>query len=146
MKSFKMISLLVLVIASALSMQAQRAVLFPTIFGDTVITSTSLDTVQKVITVTAGYSAMGIQVNATKVSGTITAKAYLYSSLDGTNYNLTDSAAAAFANSAGVQSVWFTKTAPSYVYYKVMVRNIGLTGSTESLAVKVYYTLKYYDR
>lgn len=123
---------------------AQRATLLPTIAGDTVSTSTSLDTVSKVITATAGYSAMGIQVVGTKVSGTITAKAYLYGSLDGSAYNLTDSATA-FANSAGAQSVWFTKVTTPYTYYKVQVRNVGGATSTEALAVKVYYVFRRHD-
>jgi hypothetical protein len=142
----KKIMFLLVMMASVLSFtaQAQRATLFPTIAGDTVSTSASLDTVSKVITVTAGYSALGIQVVGTKVSGTITAKAYLYSSLDGSAYVLTDSAAA-FANSAGAQSVWFTKTTTPYVFYKVMVRNIGASTSTEALAVKVYYVARRHD-
>jgi hypothetical protein len=123
---------------------AQRATQFPIVAGDTVITSTTADTVSKVITATAGYSALGIQVTATKVSGTVTAKAYLYSSLDGTTYNLTDSATA-FANASGAQSVWFTKTTTPYVYYKVQVRNVGTISSTESLAIKVHYVLRRHD-
>jgi len=135
-----------LLMAISLGASAQRATLFPTVFGDTVITSASLDTVNKVITTTAGYSALGIQVKATKVSGTITAKAYLYSSLDSSGgWNLTDSATA-FANASGAQSVWFTKTTTPYVFYKVQVRNVGGTTSTESLAIKVYYVLRRYDR
>lgn len=125
--------------------KAQRATTFPTIAGDTVSTSSSLDTVSKVISVTAGYSAMGIQVIGTKVSGTVTAKAYLYSSLDGTNYILTDSTAA-FANSAGAQSVAFTKTGGlPYTNYKVMVRNVGGTTSTEALALVFKYVLRRHD-
>lgn len=124
---------------------AQTAKYFPIIAGDTVSTSASLDTVSKVLPVTAGYSSLGIQVNALKVSGTITAKAYLYSSLDGVTYNLTDSATA-FANTSSAQSVWFTKTNPPYSYYKIQVRNVGTTTSTEALAIKVYYTLRKFDR
>jgi hypothetical protein len=140
----KLLSLLVMITVIVSFTSAQRATQFPIIAGDTVITSSALDTVSKVITATAGYSALGIQVVATKVSGTITAKAYLYSSLDGTTYQLTDSATA-FANSAGAQSVWFTKTTTPYVFYKVQVRNVGGTTSTESLAVKVYYVLRRHD-
>lgn len=128
----------------AFTANAQRATLMATVVGDTVSTSASLDTVSKVITITGGYSALGIQVVGTKVSGTITAKAYLYGSLDGNNYQLTDSSAA-FANTSGAQSVWFTKTSTPYVYYKVQVRNVGGTTSTEALAVKVYYVARRHD-
>ena len=133
-----------MIIAIVSFTNAQRATQFPIIAGDTVITSSSLDTVSKTFTATAGYSAIGIQVVGTKVSGTITAKAYLYGSLDGTNYVVTDSSGA-FANATGAQSVSFTKVTSPYVYYNVQVRNVGGTTSTESLAVKVYYVLRKHD-
>lgn len=137
--------MLVSMVLFTASTKAQSAKLFPTIAGDTVSTSAALDTVSKVISVTAGYSALGIQVIGTKVSGTTTAKAYLYSSIDGSGYNLTDSATA-FANSAGAQSVWFTKTAGlPYTKYMVQVRTVGTVASTEVTAVKVYYVLRKFD-
>ncbi|HUR65459.1 MAG TPA: hypothetical protein VMZ03_03845 [Chitinophagaceae bacterium] len=135
---------LLLAVGIACSTMAQRATLFPLIAGDTISTSAALDTVTKVITATAGYATLGIQVNALKVSGTITAKAYLYSSQDGVTYNLTDSATA-FANSAAAQSVWFNKIDPTYVYYKVQVRNVGTIASTEVLALRFYYVLHKHD-
>lgn len=142
----KFISLMLVIGLFITSATAQKASLMAIATGDTVSTSSALDTVSKVITVTAGYSALGIQVVGTKVSGTITAKAYLYGSLDGSTYAVTDSASAAFANSAGAQSVFFTKTGGlPYVYYKVQVRNVGATTSTEALAVKVYYVLRKFD-
>lgn len=142
MKKFIILSMLAMVVGMAT--QAQRATLFPLIAGDTVSTSSSRDTVTKIINATAGYSALGIQVNATKISGTVSAKAYLYSSLDGTNYNLTDSSAA-FANQT-TNVVWFTKTTTPYTYYKVTVQDpIGGATSTQSVQVKVYYVLRRYD-
>lgn len=143
----KKIMFLLVMIAGMLSFtetNAQRATLMPLVAGDTVSTSASLDTVSKVISATAGYSAIGIQVNAIKTAGTITAKAYLYSSLDGTTYNLTDSSAA-FANVATAQSVWFTKVTAPYTYYKVQVRPPSSATSTEGLAVRVYYVLRKHD-
>lgn len=135
-----------LIVAFSLNAIGQRAITLPIVFGDTMITSSALDTVTKVIPTTAGYSALGIQVKATKVSGTITDKAYLYSSIDTTSgWNLTDSATA-FTNTAGAQSVWFTKTSTPYVFYKVQVRNVGTITSTESLAVQVFYTARRFDR
>lgn len=145
MKKFMIFLVMMAGLLSFTESKAQRATLFPTIAGDTLSTSASLDTVSKVISVTSGYSALGIQVVGTKTSGTITAKAYLYGSLDGSAYVVTDSATA-FANSAGAQSVFFTKTAGlPYVYYKVMVRNIGASTSTEGLKVQVYYVLRKFD-
>jgi hypothetical protein len=118
----KKLFMLMVMIAGLLSFtqktHAQSATLMALAAGDTIVTSSSLDTVFKTFTATAGYSALGIQVVGTKVSGTITAKAYLYGSLDGSAYVVTDSATA-FANSAGAQSVFFTKTAGlPYTYYR----------------------------
>ena len=131
-------------VASMGNVHAQFAKPLPLIAGDTISTSSSLDSVTKIINSTAGYSSLAIQVNAVKVSGSITAKAYLYSSLDGVTYNLTDSATA-FANAAGAQSVWFTKTAPPYTYYKIQVRNVGTIASTESLALRFWVVQKLYN-
>lgn len=142
MKKFIILSLLALVVG--LTTHAQRATLIPLTAGDTLITSASRDTMSKVITATAGYSALGIQVNATKISGAVSAKAYLYSSLDGINYNLTDSSSA-FANQT-TNVVWFTKTTTPYVYYKVAVGDpLGLSTSTQSVKVQIYYVLRRYD-
>lgn len=141
----KKICFILLLLALAFGSKAQTASVFPLVAGDTVATSSSLDTVSKVINVTAGYSALGIQVVATKVGGTTASKAYLYSSIDGTNYVLTDSATA-FANTAGAQSAFFTKTAGlPYVKYKVMVRPPTSGGSSETTAIRVYYVLRKFD-
>jgi len=140
----KIFVLVAFIMALSFGSKAQNATLIPLAAGDTISTSASLDTVSKVIRVTSGYSALGIQINGLKVSGTITAKAYLYGSMDGVTYNLTDSASA-FANSAGAQSVWFTKITTPYTYYKPMVRNVGITTSTEALAVRFYYVLRKHD-
>lgn len=141
----KFLILLLVVVGIASTTMAQRATLLPLIAGDTISTSTSRDTVTKIITATAGYSALGIQVNATKISGTVSAKAYLYSSLDGTNYNLTDSSSA-FANQT-TNVVWFTKTSTPYVFYKVTVQDpIGGATSTQAVKVQVYYVLRKYNQ
>lgn len=143
MKKILFVLVTLIGLLSFTSVNAQRATLMPTVAGDTVSTSSSLDTVSKVITITDGYSALGIQVVATKVSGTITSKAYLYGSLDGTTYVITDSSSA-FANSAGAQSAFFTKSSTPYVYYKVQVRPPTSGTTTEALAVKVYYVARRY--
>lgn len=137
----KLMLLIAVVVGMASTTIAQRATLFPTIAGDTISTSSSRDTVTKIITATAGYSALGIQVVATKISGTVSAKAYLYGSLDGTNYNLTDSSAALVNQTTN--SVWFTKATTPYVYYKVTVQDpIGGAASTQAVKVQVYYALR----
>jgi len=140
----KFLILLSMVVGIASTTMAQRATLMPLIAGDTLVTSSSRDTVTKIITATAGYGALGIQVVTTKISGTVAGKAYLYSSLDGTNYNLTDSSAA-FANQT-TNTAFFTKTTTPYVYYKVTVQDaIGGSTSTQSNIVRVYYVLRKND-
>lgn len=149
MKKNLLAALLMVGLSFAYQAKAQygSSKLMTIVAGDTVSTSSSMDTVSKVITATAGYSALGIEVIATKVSGTVTSKAYLYGSLDGSVYNLTDSASAAFANSAGAQSVFFTKTAGlPYTHYRVQVRQPTTAGSSEVVAVAVRYVLKGFDK
>lgn len=136
--------LLTLFTAVTFASMAQNATQFTLAAGDTVITSASLDTVFKTLPVTSGYSALGIQVVATKISGTITSKAYLYGSIDGTNYTVTDSVA--FANQAGAQSAFFTKSTTPYTRYQIQIRQPGVTTSTESLATKTYYVLRRYNQ
>jgi len=142
MKKFLILFLAVVGVIS--TTVAQQATLMPLKAGDTLTTSSSRDTVTKIINATAGYSALGIQVVTTKVSGTVAGKAYLYSSLDGTNYTLTDSSAA-FANQT-TNTAFFTKTTTPYTYYKVTVQDaIGGSTSTQSNIVRVYYVLRKYD-
>lgn len=147
MKNFKTLAFILIVVstlfATAEKASAQRATLLPLAAGDTLVTSSSLDTVSKVIPFTAGYSAIGIQVVTTKLSGTVVGKAYLYSSLDGTNYTVTDSSAA-FANQT-TNSVFFTKSTVPYVFYKVQVRASDGAASTQSNIVRVYYVARKHD-
>ena len=139
----KIITLLLFVVGIAMATQAQRATLMPLAAGDTIVASSSMDTVTKIITASAGYSALGIQVNATKASGTVSLKAYLYGSLDGTNYNLTDSSSAFADQTTNV--AYFTKTTTPYVYYKVQVRPMGLASTTQNVRVRVYYVARKHD-
>jgi hypothetical protein len=139
----KLLPLLLLVVGMMSTTMAQSATLMTTVAGDTVIATGGMDTVSKVITATAGYSALGVQVNTTKVSGTISLKAYLYGSLDGTNYQLTDSSAAFTDVASNV--AYFTKSTTPFVYYKVQVRPVGQVATTQSAAVKVYYVLRKYN-
>jgi hypothetical protein len=140
----KFLIILSMVVGVAFSATAQYATLMPLKVGDTISTSSSRDTVTKVITATAGYSALGIQVVTTKVSGTVAGKAYLYGSLDGINYTLTDSSAA-FADQT-TNTAFFIKTTTPYVYYRVRVQDaIGGSTSTQANIVRVYYVLRKHD-
>lgn len=120
--------------------KAQSASLLPLIAGDSISTSASKDTVQKVITATGPYHTMGIQVVTTKISGTVAGKAYLYSSLDGSNYTLTDSSSA--FTDVTTNTAFFTKTSVPYTYYRVDVRAADGAVSTQVNRVRVYYVFR----
>jgi hypothetical protein len=141
----KIVFLLVMVISmlSFTESKAQNASLMALAAGDTLVTSASKDTVDKILRVTAGYSAMGIQVIVTELSGTTVGKAYLYSSLDGTNYVVTDSSAA--FTDVTTNTAEFTKVTTPYTYYKVQVRSANGAASTQSNIVRVYYVLRRHD-
>ncbi len=141
----KKIVLLLVVIASLLTTEsnAQSATLIPLAAGDSISTSSSKDTVQKIITATGAYHTLGIQVVTTKISGTVVGKAYLYSSLDGTNYSVTDSSAA--FTDVTTNSVFFTKTTVPYTYYRVDVRAADGANSTQVNRVRVYYVFRRSD-
>lgn len=144
MKKFLSIFLILAVVFIAPKISnAQQATLMPLLAGDSISTSSSLDTVNKTISVTAGYSALGIQVVTTKISGTVAGKAYLYVSLDGTNYTLTDSSAA-FANQTTNVAV-FTKVTTPYTSYRIQVRAADGAVSTQVNRVRVYYVLRRHD-
>lgn len=123
--------------------KAQNATLISLAAGDTLVASSSKDTVSKVIRVTAGYSALSFQVNATKLSGTVNLKAYLYGSLDGTNYVVTDSSAAFADQTTNV--VQFTKTTAPFTYQKVEVRNSTGVNTTQSVICRFYYVFRKHD-
>jgi hypothetical protein len=131
----KKILILMFVIIGAIQSQAQRATLIPLAAGDTAVNTT---TANKVISATAGYSAIGIQPVITKVSGTVAGKAYLYQSLDGTNYIKTDSIT--LADQTTNTTIW-TKTTTPAVYYKVQVAGSG----TMSAIMRVYYVARKHD-
>lgn len=131
------------VLSLSVAMNAQNATLMPLAAGDTLAQSASSDTVTKVIRATAGYSAIGIQVNMTKLSGTGSGKAYLEGSLDGTNYVLTDSSSAFTDITTNVAQ--FSKTSAPWTYYRVRVRPMGAATGTQSSIVRVYYVLRKHD-
>lgn len=140
----KLLFLFAVVMCFTSAVKAQTASLMPLAVGDTINTTSGTDTVFKYLPVTAGYSVMGIQVNGTKLSGTAVGKAYLYGTLDGVNYNLTDSTAA-FTDQT-TNAVWFTKTPPAYTKYMIAVHQPTSAASTQSVIIRVWYVLKKYDR
>lgn len=112
--------------------------------GDTISASSALDTVNKVVALTAGYSSVNFKVEYTKISGTVSLKAYIYPG-DGTDYEsaATDSTAA-FSNSSSF--VYIPKTsAQAYSHYKIQVRPATGAATTQAVKVVVKYLPKRFD-
>lgn len=120
--------------------------MLPLVAGDTL---NNTDTVTKVIKVTSGYSCGSIQVNLNKISGTVAGKAYLYQSLDGFNYQVSDSATyatlsttvPAIATPSVTAIAVFQKTMLPSVYYAVVATSSG----TVSAQIRVLYTSRRYS-
>lgn len=121
---------------------AQSASLLPLAAGDTLAMSSSSDTVTKTIRVTAPAAGVGIQVVMTKLSGTASGKAYLYGSLDGTNYVISDSSSAFTDVTTNVAQ--FSKSPVPWTHYRVQVRPMGAATGTQSSIVRVYYITRNY--
>jgi hypothetical protein len=138
----KFLILLAVVVGIASTTVAQSFTLLPLKAGDTLVMSSSSDTVSKVISATAGYSAAAFKVKLTELSGTTACKAYLYGG-DGTDFNLTDSSAA-FADQT-TNIAWFTKQTAPYSHYKVEVRPVGNVTATFSGIVRISYVYKKHD-
>lgn len=139
----RIISLLVVMVGLTISANAQKAVMQPVAVGDTIITSGSTDTVFHYVDATAGYSAMTIHINGTKLSGTTALKAYLATSGDnGASYVVTDSSVA-FTDVAVIQ---FSKTPPAFSRYQIQVHQPTSAASTQSVKLRFWVTLKKYDR
>lgn len=139
----KKILIITLVLFATIGVKAQfgRAATFPLVLADTL---TNTDTVSKVITTTAGYNEIGIQVSANKLSGTLTGKVFLQGSMDAVNYITTDSLSwAAYVTSSYTvptytNYAYFTKVNAPWVYWRIWAQSIG----TVSAPVTVSYTLR----
>lgn len=141
----KILSLLLVVsmVFITSNVSAQRATLLPLNAGDSISASSGLDSVSKVVTATAGYSAASFTVVATKISGTVSLKFYLWGSNDGTNYTLTDSSTA-FADQTTNERT-FTKVTTPYVYYKMEVRPATIAATTQVVRCRFYYLFRRHD-
>lgn len=140
----KKLFIIAIVLCTSFGASAQfgHAATFPLILGDTL---TNVDTVSKVITMTAGYNEVGIQISANKVSGTLTGKVYLQGSMLGVDYITTDSTAWAayvatsYSVNANTNYVYFTKVNAPFVYWRVLAQS---SSGTVSAPVTVSYTLR----
>lgn len=131
----KLFLFVALVIGLATATQAQNATLMPLVAGDTL---TNADTLYKVITATAGYSALGIQPVVTKISGTVAGNVILQSSMNGVNYVNTDTLA---LTDAATNTKLFSKVTTPFVYYRLQF----ITSGTQSYVPRIYYVLRKHD-
>jgi hypothetical protein len=133
----KFISLLLLVVGIAMTTEAQRATLMPLIAGDTVVNTA---TVNKSFTVTAGYSAAGVQIVLTKISGTVAGTTKLQGSLNGTNWE--DIGSAFTHTDVASQAKLFTVTGGMPYTY---LRTTSVGSGTMSAQIRIYYVLRKHD-
>jgi len=131
----KLFLFLALVIGLQTVTHAQSATLMPLVAGDTL---TNTDTLYKVITATAGYSALGIQPVVNKISGTVAGNVILQSSLDGVNYVNTDTLA---LTDAAINTKLFSKVTTPFTYYRLRF----ITSGTQSYVPRIYYVLRKHD-
>lgn len=145
--------ILLLLIGFALSLtattaHAQSATVMPTILGDSLVNT---DTVFKKISVTAGYSKLGIQADVKKGTGTLTGKMYIYASMNGSAFTLVDSASYASIptfSTALVSTTTFTNTAYKELTVPAGTKYLVACTSSATLAsspVVVSYTLRKHD-
>lgn len=127
------------VFALATPAKAQRATLMPLVAGDTIVNA---GTVNKVFTVTAGYSVVGIQVVVTKISGIVAGTVTPQVSLDGTNYlTLPGASALTLTDVATNTQVWSITGGVPWTYFRLR----GAGSGTMSAVQRVYYVLRKHD-
>lgn len=112
--------------------QAQSAIRFPTIAGDTVVNT---GTVNKTFSSTGATRGVVVQTNLTKISGTGAGTVGVYESLDGVNYKLIGSAST--ITDVTNQSFIFFLTVPIARYIRTTYTGSG----TESMATVTYYKI-----
>lgn len=145
----KKIVLILLVMAGLFTVteskaQSGTAYTFPTVAGDSLSTA---DSVYKKIPVTSGYSSLGVQVSIKKGTGTLDGKFYLYTSVNGNHYVLTDSASftavptfgSVNANGGYTHTARIEKVAPGGTSYIAVATQ---TGSLTASPVQISYTAR----
>lgn len=136
----KIFALLILAIAAfTLPAEAQRATLMPLVAGDTIVNT---GTVNKVFTVTAGYSAVGMQVVVTKISGTVAGTVTPQVSLDGVNWiTLPGATALTLTDVTTNTQVWSIVGGVPWTHFRLR----GAGSGTMSAVQRVYYVLRKHD-
>jgi hypothetical protein len=140
----KHLFLLVCLFAAVTIAKAQTgtSAIFPLVAGDTL---NNTDTVFKKLPVTAGYNIIGINVDLTKISGTVAGKAILYGSTDGVTYFPTDSMSYVIPLTSSVSTptvtnmAYFQKTGAPWTSYLITATSSG----TVSAQVRVRYVMRY---
>jgi hypothetical protein len=132
----KFFASLVLAVSVAFSAAAQSPTLLPTVAGDTVVNT---GTVNKTFTASAGYSAVGAQVVITEIAGTTAGTATFQGSLNGTNW---ETIGTAFTlTDVATQAKFFSVAGNPYHYYRVSTVGSG----TMTAKVQLYVVLRKYS-
>lgn len=114
---FGLIAMLVL----SFTVKAQSISQATPLTGNTqTITNTATGTLT--VKVTDSYEVTSVQVNVTKVSGTIAGKVYMQASLDNVNFSNIDSVT---VTDKAVNSKIFLNGINKYLYYKVSYTGVG---------------------
>jgi hypothetical protein len=147
MKKFLLLSMTLLLLMAGAMAQTSTPVSFSLAAGDSLSTA---DTVMKKLTVTAGYASIGFQAAIKKGTGTLDGKMYLYSSVNGNNYVLSDSASftavptfgSLNANGIYTHTAIINKDAPPGYSYIIAVTQ---TGSLTASPVRISYTARKFN-
>lgn len=115
--------------------QAQSPTKLPVVSADTLVNA---DTTSKVIAITGGFSTISIQPIITKRTGTVAGKVYLYGSVDGTNYIVSDSLT--LSDVSKNTAIWI-KTPPAVGYYKIT----AITSGTQNSVLNLWYVTRRYN-
>lgn len=109
---------------------------FPVVAGDSLVTA---DSVYKKVPITGAFTSLGMQIDIKKATGTLDGKFYVYTSVNGQRYVLTDSASfttvptfgAKNANGGYTHTAMILKTAPppGSAYMMVVTQVGSLTAS-----------------
>jgi hypothetical protein len=133
-----LITALAFVIGLSFSTMAQLTTTMPLKAGDTIVNT---GTVNKAFSSSSGFSAAGIQIVITKISGTVAGTTKLQGSVNGTNWE--DIGSAFTHTDVASQAKLFTVTG-GVPYTQLRTTSVG--SGTMSAQVRVSYVLKLHSR
>lgn len=113
----------IVILFAAISLHAQPFTLSKTAL-------TNADTATAILQIKAGVRAASVQLDVTKVSGTVAGTCVLKGSIDGTYYQTIGSDTYTIANVAAQHHIWDLTNTISYKYYELYILTSGNTACT----------------